>query len=217
MVGMDAQPNAKAVPALLKWTYTIFVAVLVPVYWMNYGPTNFLYFCDIALFLTLAAVWTEKPIFASMAAVGILIPQILWCLDFGTELVGLHLVSMTSYMFDEKNSLFLRGLSLFHGWLPFLLFFLVVRIGYDKRALAAWTGLAVVLCLIAFFLMPPAGAVLHNSKIPVNINYVFGFDDAKAQTWMPAGLYLVVWIVALTLIAYLPTHLFLKRFIRKLQ
>lgn len=212
---MKPKANTSGVPAWLKWAYTSFLAVLVPVYWANYGPTNFLYFCDVALFLTLAAVWSEKPIFASMAAVGILIPQILWCLDFGSELMGLHLVSMTSYMFDENRSLFLRGLSLFHGWLPFLLFFLVVRIGYDKRALMAWTGLAVVLCVIAFFFMPPAGSVMHNPKIPVNINYVFGFDDTKPQTWMPTGLYLLVWIAALTLIAYLPTHLFLKRFIRE--
>ena len=28
---------------------------------------------------------------------------------------------MTAYMFNATNSLFLRGLSLFHGWLPFLL------------------------------------------------------------------------------------------------
>src|SRR5262245_1102140 len=112
-----------AVPSWLKWAFTAFLLVLVPVYWMNYGPTNFLYFCDIALFLTLAAMWTQKPIFASMAAVGILIPQLLWCLDFATEIFGLNLVGMTSYMFDEKLPLFLRLLSLFHGWLPFLLFF----------------------------------------------------------------------------------------------
>lgn len=211
---MKSESVPSALPSWLKWAYTVFVAVLVPVYWKNYGPTNFLYFCDVSLFLTLAAVWTEKPIFASMAAVGLLIPQMLWCLDFGTELLGLHLMSMTSYMFDEKSPLHLRGLSLFHGWLPFLLFFLVVRIGYDKRAFVAWTGLAVVLCLIAFFLLPPAGAVLADPLIPRNINYVYGIDDAKPQTWMPAGWYLVLWIAALTVLAYLPTHLFLKRYIR---
>jgi hypothetical protein len=211
---MKGNRTTSAVPSWLKWAYTAFLAVLVPVYWANYGPTNFLYFCDVALFLTLASMWTQKPIYASMAAVGILIPQLLWCLDFGTELLGVNLVGMTSYMFDENRSLFLRGLSLFHGWLPFLLLFLVVRLGYDRRAFASWTALAVMLCLIAFFFMPPAGSVMHDPKIPVNINYVFGFDDAKPQAWMPTGLYLLVWIAALTLIAYLPTHLFLKRFVR---
>ena len=209
---MKQHPSPAAVPGWLKWSYTAFLAVLVPVYWANYGPTNFLYFCDVVLFLALAAVWTRKPIFASMAAVGILIPQVLWCLDFGAELAGLKLVGMTAYMFNEKSPLFLRGLSLFHGWLPFLLFFLVVRLGYDRRAFTAWTALAVVLCLIAFFFMPPAGSVMHDPKIPVNINYVFGFDDTKPQTLLPTGLYLVAWIAALTLLVYLPTHLFLKRY-----
>ncbi|OAI58064.1 hypothetical protein AYO49_01415 [Verrucomicrobiaceae bacterium SCGC AG-212-N21] len=211
---MKSEHTRGHVPAWLKWAYTAFLLVLVPVYWANYGPTNFLYFCDVALFLALLAMWTEKPIFASMAAVGILVPQLLWCLDFVTELFGLNLVGMTSYMFDEKLPLFLRGLSLFHGWLPFLLLFLVIRLGYDRRGFVAWTVTAVILCLIAYFFLPPAGSVLHDPKTPMNINYVFGFDDKKPQTWMSANLYLVVWIAALTSLAYLPTHLFLKRFTR---
>jgi hypothetical protein len=211
---MKSEPNTSTVPSWLKWTYTVFLLVLVPIYWKNYGPTNFLYFCDVALFLTLAALWLERPLLASMAAVGILIPQVLWCLDFLTELFGLHLVCMTSYMFNEASPLHLRGLSLFHGWLPFLLFFLVVRLGYDKRAFLAWTLLAVALCLVAYFFLPVAGATLADPLIPRNVNYVFGFDDAKPQSWMPAGWYLVTWIAALILIAYLPTHLFLKRFVR---
>src|SRR5687767_14220555 len=88
---MKSERTRGHVPLWLKWTYTAFLAVLVPVYWANYGPTNFLYFCDVALLLGLLAVWTEKPIFASMAAVGILVPQLLWCLDFVTELFGLNL------------------------------------------------------------------------------------------------------------------------------
>ena len=99
------------VPAWLKWAYTAFMLVLVPVYWANYGPTNFIYFCDAALFLTLVAVWTDNALLASMSAVGILVPQFFWCLDFGGELVGCHVTGMTAYMFDAKRSLFLRGLS----------------------------------------------------------------------------------------------------------
>jgi hypothetical protein len=30
------------IPLWLKLAYTAFMAVLVPVYWWNYGPTNFL-------------------------------------------------------------------------------------------------------------------------------------------------------------------------------
>jgi hypothetical protein len=48
---MENTRPSQPVPAWLKWVFTAFMAVLVPVYWANYGPTNFLYFCDASLFL----------------------------------------------------------------------------------------------------------------------------------------------------------------------
>jgi hypothetical protein len=53
------------------------MAVLIPVYLTNYGPTNFLYFCDIAMLLTLAGIWSENRLPVSLPGVGILIPQAL--------------------------------------------------------------------------------------------------------------------------------------------
>ena len=43
------------IPLVVKLLYTAFVCVLVPIYWHLYGPTNFLYFCDVALLLTVPA------------------------------------------------------------------------------------------------------------------------------------------------------------------
>lgn len=136
-----ARPAAR-IPLWLKIAFTAFMAVLAPVYWSKYGPTNFLYFCDLALFVTLAAMWLENQLLASMAAVGIILPQMLWCVDFAVRACGGHLTGMTDYMFDPGHPLFLRALSFFHGWLPFLLLFLVIRLGYDRRALAGWTATA---------------------------------------------------------------------------
>mgnify|MGYP003348486691 CR=1 FL=1 len=85
----ETQSATGRVPLAVKLGYTAFMAVLVPVYWANYGPTNFLYFCDIALFLTLAAVWMESALLAGMAAVGIIAPQMLWCADFVGNLAGI--------------------------------------------------------------------------------------------------------------------------------
>ena len=70
-------PSSRPIPLALKLALTAFLCVQVPFYWSAYGPTNFLYFCDIALFLTVASVLTEKRLPASMAAVGILLPQLL--------------------------------------------------------------------------------------------------------------------------------------------
>jgi len=207
--------GSRRIPWTIKLLYTVFMAVLVPVYWSKYGPTNFLYFCDIALFLTLFAVWSEKPIFASMAAVGILLPQAIWVTDFVGNFFGVHLTGMTNYMFDADRSAFLRGLSLFHGWLPFLLIFLVWRLGYDRRALWYWTATAWSLVLISYFFMAPPGAVLANPLAPRNIDYVYGFSETTAQTWMPQNLYVVTLMVALFAILYLPVHQVLKKwFIR---
>ena len=54
------------IPLWVKLLYTAFLCVLVPYYWSAYGPTNFLYYCDVALFMTLAALWTESALLASM-------------------------------------------------------------------------------------------------------------------------------------------------------
>lgn len=206
------QPTARhRVPLWLKLAYTGFLAVLIPVYWINYGPTNFLYFCDVALLLTLVGVWRESPLLVSLPAVGILLPQALWCADFAVNLCGGHLTGMTDYMFDPQRSLFLRSLSLFHGWLPFLLVYLVRRLGYDRRALGGWAATCTALCLIAYFFLPAAGAVLADPKIPRNINYVFGLDEAKPQQWLPAPAYLMAWISALIGLVFVPTHLLLKK------
>jgi hypothetical protein len=203
--------TGRAIPLWLKLVYSAFMAVLIPVYWVQYGPTNFLYFCDVALLLVLWGIWRESPLAVSLAAVGILLPQVLWCIDFGVELSGRHFTNMTFYMFDETRPLYLRGLSLFHGWLPFLVWYLVRKIGYDRRAFPLWTGLAIGLCLIAFYFLPAAGAVLANPATPRNVNYVFGLDDAAAQSWVPAGVYLVGWISALIVLVYWPTHRLMLR------
>jgi hypothetical protein len=209
-------PSNRRIPLVVKLAFTIFMAVLVPVYWHEYGPTNFLYFCDLALFITLAAIWLENRLLASMAAVGIILPQlILWCGDFAAHLVGLKFTGMTDYMFDSHRSLFLRGLSLFHGWLPFLLLFLVVRLGYDRRALFAWTGLAWAAMLISYFFLPAPGAVLANPLAPVNIDYVYGFSDTAAQTWMPGWAWFAFLMTAMPLVIFVPTHFLLRKFINR--
>jgi hypothetical protein len=204
---------ASRLPLWLKLAYTAFMAVLVPVYWRNYGPTNFLYFCDVALIITLVGIWIESPLLVSMCAVGILASQVLWVVDFLSNLIGVPLTGMTDYMFAADHSLFLRSLSLFHGWLPFLLVYLVWRLGYDRRALAAWTAVAWALVLICFFFMPPPRP--DPGLTPVNINYVWGMSDRVAQQWMPPAVWVAGLIVLLPALLYAPVHFLLRRFMPK--
>jgi len=201
------------VPLWLKLAYTAFMAVLIPVYWANYGPTNFLYFCDVALLITLVGIWLESPLLVSMCAVGILGSQTLWVIDFVLNIFGIKLTGLTDYMFMADHSLFLRGLSLFHGWLPFLLVYLVWRLGYDGRGLPAWTVLAWALILICFFFMPPPRP--DPGLEPVNIDYVWGFSDTEPQHWMAPGLWVAGLMVLMPLILFIPTHLLLRHFMPK--
>jgi hypothetical protein len=197
-------------PLWLKLAYSAFMVVLIPVYWHYYGPSNFLYFCDIALVLTLVGVWIESPLLISMCAVGILAPQVLWVADFLSNLFGVPLVGMTDYMFNPESSRFLRGLSLFHGWLPFLLVFLVWKLGYDRRAFVAWTGLAWVLILVCFFFMPPPHP--NPGLTPVNINYVWGPSDNVAQSWVSPTLWVAGLAIGMPLLLFAPVHFLLRRF-----
>ena len=190
----------------LKVGYSAFLAVLVPVYWVNYGPTNFLYFCDAALLVTLLALWTESAYLTSMQALAITLPQSVWVIDFlSYAIFRRHVFDLTGYMFDGERSLFLRGLSFFHFWLPFLLLWLVRRLGYDRRAFVgqAIFGTAV---LVASFVLAP----LPIDPLVGNVNKIHGPSETTPQTFMDPHLWLLLVIVVTVLAINLPTHALLS-------
>ena len=201
-----ATPAPRLIPLWVKVAYTAFMAVLVPVYLYHYGPTNFLYFCDVAILMTLVAIWVESPLLFSAALVGIFVPQMLWVIDFFAEVLGFHLTGLTGYMFHAHKPLYLRFLSFFHFWLPFLLIYLVWLVGYDKRGIVLWTVLTWILLPVCYFLMPGPGDY-GDPNLPVNINYVQGFDDAKAQRWLEPNVYFAGLMIILPMAIFLPTHL----------
>lgn len=203
--------RAPRIPLSLKLVFTAFMLVLVPFYWVTYGPTNFLYFCDVAMFFTLVAVWTDSRLLASMPAVGLIVPQLVWCIDFVAGCFGVTLLGMTAYMFDPGIPLFARGLSSFHAWLPFLLVFLVSRLGYDRRAFWYWTVLSWALLGFCWLFMPAPPPDPAQPNVPVNINYVYGFSDAAAQTLMPQWAWLALLFLGLPMLVFWPTHKLLNR------
>lgn len=192
------------VPLAAKLVLTAFVAVLVPYYWVTYTPWNFLFFCDLALLMTLAAVWLESPLLAGVAAVGITLPQFVWVADL---VAGGRLAGIAAYMFDPKLSLFVRGLSMFHGWLPFLVLWLVARLGYDRRALPAQLALGWAVLLVCFFLGPLPPAPSSHPNAAVNINYVHGLGFERPQTSVSPATWFAGLMIGLPLVVVAPTHL----------
>ena len=200
------------IPLWLKILYTVFLCVLIPVYWTHYGPVNFLWFCDVALILTLVALWTENRFLASMQLVAIGLPQMIWVADFLTKLLtGISTIGLADYMFDPERTLFLRGLSLFHGWLPFLLLWMVWRLGYDRRAWVGQIVLAWVLLLVCYRFTPPPPAPEDKPNAAVNVNWVFGTGDTQVQQKMDPRLYLGLVMVIFPVCIYLPSHLLLRK------
>jgi len=202
----------RRIPIWVKVAYSAFVAIVVPSYWVTYSPWNFLYFCDIALLVTGVAIWIESPLLVSMQAVAITIPQLLWVVDFLCRLIaGVDITGVTSYMLDSSIPLFLRALSLFHGWLPFFLLWLLSRLGYDRRALGLQSVVAIVVILISYLFAPAPPPSPSHPNWAVNLNYVYGLDDKHPQTMMAPWLWLLS-LMAVTVIAiYLPTHFVLRR------
>ena len=191
-------------PAYPLWVTapcTAFVAVLVPVYWQHYGPANFLWFSDIALFAVLVTLWTGNRILPSMMAVGVLPFEILWVVDFVT---GASLLGLTAYMFDESLPLFLRLLSLFHLAMPPLLLWMLVRQGYDRRALLAQT-------LVAWLVLPLSWLFGTPED---NINWVYGPGE-EPQTMVPPLVYLGLYMALLPIAVHLPMHALIRRMFRR--
>lgn len=199
-------PAAQTLPLWLKIAYALFVCVLVPTYWYHYGfADSFLWISSLALLITLAAVWLESPLLASMQLVSALLLELMWTFDYFMRLItGVQLVGIAAYMFDPEKTLFARGLSLFHVIIPFLLLWLVYRLGYDRRALVVQTVFAWLLLPICFLFTDPAK----------NINWVRG-PGQEPQTLVSPGVYLAAQLVFLPLCIYLPTHLALGAWMPK--
>ena len=180
----------------IKIGYTIFLLVLVPVYWVHYGPRNFLWFSDIALLTTGATLWLESPLLASMMMLAVLLPELAWNLDFfGRLLTGHTTFGMSAYMFDGRTPGYLRALSLFHVPLPIGLVWLVTQLGYDRRAWLYQSLLALIVLPVSYWLTEPGE----------NVNWVHGLG--RPQTALPPWAYLALLILAFALVLYLPPHL----------
>jgi len=196
--------SAELIPLWIKIAYTIVVLIVVSVYLLHYPLGNFLWFSDIAFIVIAVALWLESALLASMMAVGTLLPELLWNVSFfGQLLTGRRVSGLTDYMFDSRQPLYVRALSLFHVILPFLTVWLLARLGYDARALLAQTLLAWIVLLLSYRFTDPKE----------NVNWVFGIG-AKPQHRISPLAYLGILLAGFPLVIHLPTHLFLQHLFR---
>jgi hypothetical protein len=186
------------IPLWLKVLWTAWVMVWAPVYWRQYGPQNFLFFCDLGNLLIAAALWLESPLIFSWQATGLLLFQILFTLDFaGALATGRHWIGGTEYMFDPHIALWIRLLSLFHVVTPPLLLWTIWRLGYDRRGWKYQTLTAWIVVPINYFWRPE-----------YDVNWARGpfFQEQHA---VPRLLYLLIYLIVVPAVVYYPTHRFL--------
>jgi hypothetical protein len=197
-------PQGGMIPLWLKIVYTLFVCALVPIYWRQYGPANFLWFSDIALLAMVPALWLENALIASMMAVSITFFETVWNLDFFFRLAtGKSLIGLTAYMFDPKIRLFIRGLSFFHIVLPVIVLWAVYHLGYDRRAFLWQTVVALIVLPLSYLISNP-----HE-----NVNWIYGFGE-RPQTILPRPVFMILLLLLFPLVVYLPTHLLLAKLFR---
>jgi hypothetical protein len=197
-------PIDAVIPLGLKVAYTIFVCALVPIYWRQYGPTNFLWFSDIALLALVPALWLENTLLVSMVAISVMFFEALWNIDFFFRLTtGKSLIGLSAYMFNPRISLFIRGLSGFHIVVPLLLLWMLHQLGYDQRAFLWQTIVALVVL--------PLSYLVSNAR--ENVNWVYGFGQ-NPQRILPAPLFVMLLMLLFPLAVYLPTHLLFARIFR---
>lgn len=191
------------VPRWIRLGWPAFVALWVPIYWIHYGPANFLWFCDTANFILAYAMFRPSRRLFSAQAVGVLIIQLVWCVDyFGALLVGSHPIGGTEYMFDASYPAALRALSLFHVVVPVLLVWVLARFGYDRRAWRLEAPVLLASIVPSFFI----GAEL-------NLNWVwkpFGFDPG-----LPPALWVPIVVIGYPIVILGVSHWVLKACFRE--
>ena len=186
------------IPLWLKLLCTLVAAATFTAYSLYYSfAASFLWFSSLALLLTCTALWLENPLLASSQAVGVVLLELSYTVDFLFRLTtGKFLIRLSVYFFESQDSpLWVRCFSQFHLPLPFLLFWLLWRLGYDRRAGLVQTAIAWVLLPVCYFFTDPAD----------NVNWVFG-PKVSGFEWMPRWGWLVLLMIGFPLLIYLPSH-----------
>lgn len=189
---------------MLNYALLIFLVILIPVYAHYYGWQNFLWLSDVGLFLTCLGLWFKVPLLLSMAAVGVMGFELIWCAGFFSELIlQVHLITLSDYMFNPMYPRALRALSLFHIITPMIWFCYLRQFGYQTRALRFMIGLYWLILILTYFLTNPAD----------NINWVFMPEILKLRAWGQA-VWLIILAIGFPSLIFLPTHFIYQKYFK---
>jgi hypothetical protein len=184
------------IPLWLKIAYTAFMIYWVPTYAGFNGAQNFLWLCDLCNFILLVALWTESRLLISSQLVAVMIIDAVWMIDVGVAwLTGWHPLGGTEYMFDPSMPAHIRALSLFHVFVPLILIWGVIRLGYDRRGPLLQTLVIWITLPLTFLLTTPDR----------NLNWVWGFGGRPPSLLHP-WLYLALCMVLYPVVLLLPVH-----------
>lgn len=187
-----------AIPDWFKVVYSLLVLAFIVVYWRQHGPRNFLWFSDVALIGAVPAMWLESGLISGVLACMVLLPELLWNVDYGLRLLlRRRITGLTEYMFDPSIPRWLRGISLFHVPLPLVLLWLVAAYGYPEVSLAVAAGTGAVVLVLSYWF----------SSREKNINWVYG--PARIQERLPQPVYLGVLYLCFIAV-FVPTHWLLR-------
>ena len=192
-------------PLWLKIVVTLGYLYISRGTWQQYSALNFLWFSHIGFAGAVLALWFESRLLASMMLLNTFVADgVGWTLDLLVALVsGRHPFGATAYMFDQRIPILVRCLSLFHVVVPALLVWMVYKLRYDRRALAAQTLFCWLVLLVCVLFTDPS----------LNINCVWG-PGTQRQTLLPAWLYFVILMAYAPLAFYLGVNLLLRRVLK---
>ena len=183
------------IPLWFKLAYTAFVLCVMTVWWKNYGWKNFLWFSDIAFIGAVPALWLESSALASVLVVAVLLPELLWNVDFVARLLlRRRITGLTDYMFEAQRPRILRGLSLFHVPLPAVLLWMVAAYGYVPQV-----GLPGAIVLAAIVL-----PLSRWVSTPItNINWTYGLGRANVR--LAGAAYVGLLFIGFVVLVFVPT------------
>jgi hypothetical protein len=197
----NATRDGSAMFPVLRWFAVLWLLVYVPTYAWAYGWANFLFLCNAGVILTALGLIAGNRLILSSQAIAAPVIAVSWALDAGWKLLtGDYLFGAIAYMWDPANPPFARLLSVYHLVWPVLLYYVLRRIGYDRRGWPLQAAIAALFMLLARLLTPAAA----------NINFAFvaPFFDRPLG---PAAQHLLLCWTALAGAGYGLTHLLCRR------